>query len=63
MCVCVCVCVLESDQAFSETRTLDSFFGLVGPHQNEEKSQKTRKAEIIKQRKNLCLGWESNPGP
>ena len=31
--------------------------------EKEEKSQNTREAVRIKQRKNLCLGWESNPGP
>ena len=31
--------------------------------EKEKKSQNTREAMRIKQRKNLCLGWESNPGP
>ena len=31
--------------------------------EKERKSQNTREAVRIKQRKHLCLGWESNPGP
>ena len=31
--------------------------------EKERKSQNTREAARIKQRKNLFLGWESNPGP
>ena len=38
VCVCVSVCVSKHDQAFSKTQTLDSCFGLVGPHQQGAKS-------------------------